>query len=115
MLEHLRGDDAVELAVAERQLQRVALLDVGLGALGHLAGLLHRVEQVAHTGQLVGVHVEGDHVSAAAVHLVGVPAGAAAHVEHPVARAQPEAVEVNGQHWGSPCSSPPSSAAIVSS
>ena len=102
VLEHLRGDDPVELAVGERQLQRVALLDVGLGARGHLAGLLHRVEQVAHAGELVGVHVEGDHVRAAAVHLEGVPAGAAAHVEHPVARAQPEPLEVNGQHVCSP-------------
>ena len=51
-----------------------------------------------HAGQLVGVHVERDHVGAAAVHLERVPAGAAAHVEHPVARAQPEPVEINGQH-----------------
>ena len=48
--------------------------------------------------ELVGVLVEGDDVGAAAVHLERVPAGAAAHVEHPVARAQPEPVEVNGQH-----------------
>ena len=78
--------------------ERVALLDVGLGARGHLAGLLHRAEHVAHGGELVGVLVEGDHVGAAAVHLEGVPAGAAAQVEHPLPRPEPEAVEVNGQH-----------------
>ena len=52
------------------------------------------------------VTVEGDHVTAAAVHLERVPPGAAAHVEHPVARAQPEPVEVNGQH-GWPFRTPP--------
>ena len=98
VLEHLGGDDPVELAVGERQRERVALLDVGLGALGHLAGLLHRGEQLEHAGELVGVLVEGDHVGAAAVHLEGVPAGAAAHVEDPVAGLQAEPVEVNGQH-----------------
>ena len=101
VLEHLGRDHPVELAVGEGQLERVALLDVGLGALGHLTGLPHRVEQVADAGELVGVHVEGDHVRAAPVHLEGVPAGAAAHVEHAVSRAQPEAVEVNGQHGAS--------------
>ena len=98
VLEHLGRDHPVELAVGEGQRQRVALLDVGLGAGGHLAGLLHRAEELEHAGELVGVHVEGHHVGAAAVHLEGVAAGAAAHVEHPVAGLQAEAVEVDGEH-----------------
>ena len=97
VLEHLGRDDPVELTVGERQLERVALLDVRLGALGHLAGLLHGVEQVADAGQLVRVHVERDHVGALAVHLEGVAAAAAAHVEHPVAGRQAQPLEVNGQ------------------
>ena len=100
VLEHLGGDDAVELAVGEGQRQRVALLDVGLGARGHLPRVAHRGEPLAHGRELVGVLVEGDDVGAALVHLERVPTGAAAHVEHAVARAQPEPVEVNGQHGG---------------
>ena len=46
--------------------------------------------------------VEGDDFGTALVHLEGVPTGAAAHVEHAVARAQPEPVEVNGQHGCAP-------------
>ena len=102
VLEHLGGDDPVELAVGEGQRQRVALLDVGLGTGGHLARVAHRGEQLAHGGELVGVLVEGDDVGAAAVHLEGVAAGAAAHVEHALARAEPESVEVNGQHGRPP-------------
>ena len=98
MLEHLGGHDPVELAVGERQRERVALLDVGLGPAGTSPASLIAREQLAHARQLVGVLVEGDHVGAAAVHLERVPAGAAAHVEDPVAGAQPEPVEVNGQH-----------------
>ena len=98
VLEHLGGDDPVELAVGEGQRQRVALLDVGLGTGRHLAGVAHRGEPLADGGQLVGVLVEGDDVGAALVHLEGVAPGAAAHVEHALARAEPESVEVNGQH-----------------
>ena len=98
VLEDLRRDHPVELAVPEGQRQRVALLDVGLRTVGHLAGPAHGREHVAHLGQLVGVLVEGDHVGAAAVHLEGVPAAAAPHVEDAVARPEPEPVEVNGEH-----------------
>jgi hypothetical protein len=98
VLEDLRGHDPVELTVGEGQLERVPLLDVGRGTLRHLAGLLHRTEQLEHARELVGVLVEGDHVGATPVHLEGVPAGAAAHVDHPVAGLQAQAVEVNGQH-----------------
>ena len=118
VLEHLGRDDPVELAVGEGQRERVALLHVGLGARGHLAGVAHRGEPLAHGRQLVGVLVEGDDVGAALVHLEGVAAGAAAHVEHALARAQPEAVEVNGQHGGSPPARRPArswKAAMVSS
>ena len=48
--------------------------------------------------RLVGVPVQGDHVGAGAVGVEGVPAAAAAEVEHPVARDGPEPVEVDGQH-----------------
>ena len=98
VLEHLGGHDAVELAVGERQRQGVTLLDVGLGALGDLALLLHRAEDLQHPGQLVGVHVERHHVGAAPVGLEGVPAPARAHVEQALAGAQAEPVEVNGEH-----------------
>ena len=83
VLEHLCRNDPVELAVGEGQLQRVALLDVGLGTVRHLAGLLHRAEQLQHTRQLVGVHVEGNDVAAAAIDLVRVPPRATTHVEDP--------------------------------
>ena len=102
VLQHLGGHDPVELPVGERQGERVALLHVGLGTRRHLAGLAHRGEPLAHGRELVGVLVEGDDVGTALVHLERVAAGAAAHVEHAVARAQPEPVEVNGQHGGSP-------------
>ena len=102
MLEHLRGHDPVELAVRERQRQRVALLDVGLRAVGHLARVAHRAEQVEDPGELVAVLVERDHVPAAPVHLERVPPGAAAHVEDAVPGAQLQPVEVNGQHVLSP-------------
>ena len=98
MLEHLGGDDSVELAVSERQGQRIALSGVRLGAHRHLAGLLHRAEPLADDPQLVGVLVEGGDVGAALVHLEGVAASATTHVEHPVTRSQAQAVEINGQH-----------------
>ena len=113
MLEDLGGHDPVELAVGERQGERVALLHVGLGTVGHLAGRPHGREEVADPGQLVGVLVEGDHVRAAAVHLERVPSGAAAEVEHPLARPQAEAVEVNGEHAFSSNSSTESSYAAA--
>ena len=102
VLEHLCGDDAVELTVGEGQGERVALLHVGLRAGRHLTGVAHRGEPLADGRELVGVPVEGDDVGATLVHLEGVAPGAAAHVQHPVAGAQPQAVEVNGQHCGSP-------------
>ena len=63
MLEHLGRDDPVELAVGERQLEGVALLDVGLGAVGDLAGLLHGTEQLEDAGlEYVGRdHAHGLH------------------------------------------------------
>jgi hypothetical protein len=60
--------------------------------------LPHRGEDLADAGELVGVHVQRDHVRAPAVHLEGMPAGAAAHVEHPLAGPEAQPVEVNGQH-----------------
>jgi hypothetical protein len=92
-------EDAVELAVGERERQRVALLDVGGGTLRDLAVLLHRAEDLQDSRQLVGVLVERDDVGATAVHLERVPSGATAHVDDPVAGFQAQPVEVNGQHW----------------
>ncbi len=103
VLEDLRCDDPIELTIGEGQRQRVALLDVSRGALGDLAGFLHRAEQVQHVGQLVGVLVERDDVGTAAVHLERVPTGTRTHVNHSVARLETEPVEINCQHA---CSSP---------
>ena len=98
VLEDLGGDDPVELAVGEGQREGVALLDVGLGAVGHLARAPHLREHVAHPLELVDVLVEGDDVGAPAVHLERVPARSAAEVEHPLPRPETESVEVNGEH-----------------
>ena len=102
VLEHLGRDDPVELAVGERQLQRVALLDVGLGARGHLARPPSSRRRARARRPARRRPCRRRHVGAAAVHLERVASAAAAHVEHPVARAQPQPVEVNGQHWCSP-------------
>ena len=98
MLEHLGGDDAVELAVGERHGERVAFLDVGLGAVGDLARILHGAEPLADLGQLVGVLVEGEDIGAAAVRLERVAAGARTHVEDPFAGLEAQAIKVDGQH-----------------
>ena len=63
-----------------------------------LAGLLHRREPLGDLADLLAVPVEGHDLRAAPVALEGVPAGAAAQVEHAVARGEREAGEVDGQH-----------------
>jgi hypothetical protein len=118
VLEDLRGDHAVELAVGERHREGVALLDVGLGVGRDLPRLAHRREDVEDAGELVAVLVERDHVGAAAVHLERVPSGAAAHVEHPVAGPEAEPVEVHGQHqasWAGVSSGTARPAALITS
>ena len=62
-----------------------------------LAGLLHGGEHVADLAKLAVVGVERDDAGAAPVDLEGVPPGAAAKIEHPVAWPDGEPAEVHGQ------------------
>ena len=98
MLEDLRCDDAVESAVGVRQFECIALDRLGPRRLGHLALVLHRLQDLVDVVEVGGVLVEPDDVGAAPVGLEGVPARAAAHVDHLCARPDAEPIEVDGQH-----------------
>ena len=75
---------------------------------GDLAGFEHPADHGAHVLELAGVVVERDDGRAPTHGGERVPTPAAAHVEEPVALAQVEAVEVDGQHGQlAPFRSPP--------
>ena len=65
---------------------------------GHLALVLHRLQDLVDVVEVGGVLVERDDVGATPVGLEGVPACAAAHVDHLGACTDAEPVEVDGQH-----------------
>ena len=103
MLEHLGGDDPVEGAVGEREVQGVALDGAAAGRLGaELAGVGHGPEGVPDPGHLLGPGVEGHHGRPAPGRLEGVAAEPAPQVEQAVAGPDPEPVVVDGQHVASP-------------
>jgi len=98
VLEHLGRDHPVEGAVRERQAEGVAVdrgaQDVGRG----LAGQPHGGEHGRRVLGVATVAVEGHRVGPPPVGLEGVPAGAAAEVEQPLARPEAHPGEVDGQH-----------------
>ena len=98
MLEDLGGDHAVEGAVGVWQVESIALDRLGLAPMRRLALLLHRLQDLVDVVEIGGALVEGDDVGAAPVRLEGVPARAAADVDHLGACADAEPVEVDGQH-----------------
>ena len=99
VLEDLRGDDAVESAVGVGQVQRIALDRLALRRCGRLALLLHRLQDLVDVVEIGDVLVEADDIGAAPVCLEGVPARAAADVDHLRAGTDTEPVEVDGQHF----------------
>ena len=79
MLHHLGGDDAIERAIRERQLQRIAVrrrhVDVGIGA-----------GDVTHVLELGEIEVDCGDDRTAPGRLERVTAAAAPEVEYAVAR-----------------------------
>ena len=112
VLEDLRGDDPVEGAVGEGEVQGVALHGAGPGPrLVQLARLHHGPEGGPHPGHLVGPGVEGEHRRPAPDRLEGVATEAAAEVQDEVAGPHPQALVVDGQHRVDPVA--PDSAVTV--
>ena len=98
MLEHLGGDDHVELRVTERQMARVRPNRAQAAPGRYLTGQVHRLGHPLHVGKRVSVEVGCNHRGAATQRLEGVAAVATADVEHPRARGEPQAGEIDGQH-----------------
>jgi hypothetical protein len=98
VLEHLGGDDAIEGRVGEGERERVCVHDHARRTRRRLAGGAHGGHQRADVVQRVGLRVERDDGRAAAQGLERVPATAAPEVEHTVAGAHVQPVEVDGEH-----------------
>ena len=105
VLEHLGRDDPVEGPIGEGQCERIALHRQACPARRDLRLGLHGLDHVAHGLELAAVGIEGDDAGSTSEGGEGMPPAAAAHVEQGVARAESQAVEVNGEH------APPSPAA----
>ena len=98
MLEDLRRDHTLETAVGVGQVEGVALDHLGPRRCGHLTLVLHRLQDLVDVVEVGGILVERDDVGPTAVGLEGMPACAAAHIDHLGAGADVQPIEVDGQH-----------------
>src|SRR6478752_5258715 len=98
VLEDLGGDDTVERAVGVGQIKSITLDHFAFRRGGRLTLLLHRLQDLVDIVEIRDVLVEADHVGAAPERFEGMTARAAADVDHLGSGADPEAVEVHGQH-----------------
>ena len=107
VFEHLRGDDAVERGVGERQLRRVAANGASESQRVDFSSHRHRGEGVASRRDFVVAVVESDDGGAAAGGFVGVATEPGAGVKKQRLGRDRQTVEADGQHGsaGSLCES----------
>src|SRR5690606_33876576 len=102
VLEHLRGDDAVEAVVGEREAVGVAPHAGAVDPVGDLPRLVHRAHRRVDRHELVVGVVERDDVGTATQRLEGVTAEATTEVEQAFAGLEAEQVVVGGEHQRPP-------------
>lgn len=100
VLEDLRGEHHVERRVFVGHLQDVAGLDHARGLGRELDIGTQRAEHLFHALELHLVEVEGCDLGTAPQGLVGVPAGSRADLDEARHGADPQPIEVNGEHGG---------------
>ena len=106
VLEHLGRDDAVEGGVGERQRERVGVhRAAGEATDGSSPSATIALDEVPHLVDHLRAVVERDDGRAAPHRLVRVTSAAAPEVEHALARAHLEPVEVDGEHYRAPACS----------
>src|ERR1019366_9977527 len=101
VLKDLRGDDAIESAIGERQRQRVALHGGGWMIGRQLSRLHHSGERAAHLGHFLGPRIECHHLGTTSSRLEGVASETAPEIEQVISRLHAELVVVNRQHTAS--------------